>query len=244
MNTIIDILKASAWGIFLLILILVISFSAFIAYERSGNFYTNSKILEYKKTYEVINEPLKNLEVYMADMVWTDGWSAYGDKTVNFLTEIIRKRIKENCQHASCYAFYFSTPQSQYDVESYREKLERLIDDKQTSDANNIIIFSLFMAFLTILVSVYLLVALLKFKKLTARGVSVLVILVTPFLIITFGFMTAYVGDYMELVIEQSIINSILLSLASIFVIYPPVIFLCKKSGLNLYNIISLEGFK
>lgn len=237
-----DTLKASIWGVLLLVLVIFVSTAAFVAFDKTGQFYTSSKITEYKKTNAVINEALKDLEQYMSENEYKEHWSAYRDKTVTVIEDFIKKGIDENC-HTDCHVLYFSTPTNSYEVENFRSKLERLIDNKETSDANKIVAFTFVMSLLTILFSIYLITALFRYKKLTANGLAVLVLLNAPFLLTSACFATVVAGEYMEFKIKDGAFYTIAACVAYLFIIFPPVILISKKRGYNIIKIIKLDGY-
>ena len=242
MNTLNDILKASIWGVLLLVLLACISGATTIAVVNiTDRFYTSSKVAEYKKTNTVIKKALVDLEQYLIENEYKKDWSAYRDETVTVITDFIKKGIDENCP-TDCYVLYFSTPKDTYEVSNYRDKLKRLIDDKNISDANKIVAFSFVMSLLTILFSMYLIVALFRYKKLTAKGLTVLVLLISPFLLASACFMTTMVGDYMEFKIEDGAVFTIFGCAVYLFIVFPPVIFISKKRGYSISKIIKLDG--
>ena len=137
MSAIKDTLKASIWGVLLLTLLITASTATFLAYGKTNDFYTSSKLTEYKKTNTVINEALRDLEQYMKESESKADFYAYSDKTVTVIKDFIKKGIDENCP-TNCFVLYFSTPKDSYEVREFRSKLERLIDNKETSEANKI----------------------------------------------------------------------------------------------------------
>ena len=241
MGAIKDILKAGIWGVLLLVLVILISVATFVAFDKTDKFYTSTKLTEYKKTNTVINEALRDLEQYMSENEYKEHWSAYSDKTVTVIKDFIKKGIDENCP-TDCYVLSFYTPKDSYEVREFRSKLERLIDNKETSEANKIVAFTFVMSLLTILFSIYLLIALFRYKKLTANGLTILVLLISPFLIASVCFAIARVGEFMEFKIEEGGIYTIAACVAYIFIIFPPVILISKKRGYSISKIIKLDG--
>ena len=242
MGAIKDIVKASIWGLLLLILLISASTATFLAYSKTNDFYTSSKLTEYKKTNTVINEALRDLEQYMKESESKADFYAYSDKTVTVIKDFIKKGIDENC-HTDCYVLYFSTPTRSYEVENFRSKLERLIDNKETSDANKIVAFTFVMSLLTILFSIYLLIALFRYKKLTANGLTILVLLISPFLLASACFALARAGEYMEFEIEDGGFYTIAACAAYLLIIFPPEILIAKKRGYSISKIIKLDGY-
>jgi len=60
----------------------------------------------------------------------------------------------------------------------------------------------------------------------------------------TSGLMTSNVDEYMQFDISQKVFEIIIISIASCFVIYPPVIYISRKKGLNLIKIIRLKDYQ
>ena len=242
MGAIKDILKASIWGALLLSLLISACLAAFVAFNKTDQFYTSSKIAEYKKTNAEINKALRDLEQYMKEGESKAYLYAYSDKTATAIEDFIRKGIDENCP-TNCFVLYFSTPKNSYEVENFRSKLERLIDNKETSEANKIVAFTFVMSLLMLLFSIYLLIAFFRYKKLTANGLTILVLLISPFLLASACFSVANVGEYMEFKIDQGAVYTIVCCVAYIFIIFPPVILISKKRGYSISKIIKLDGY-
>ena len=242
MSALKDILKASVWGALLLSLIITASAAVFVAFDKTGNFYTTNKITDYKKTNAVINEALRDLEQYISENESKVDWYADSDEAVTAMNQFIEKGINDNC-HTNCNELYYSSPVRSYEVRDFRNKLERLLDNQKTNDANKIVAFTLVMSLLTTLFAIYLLIALFSYKKLTANGLTILVLLISPFLLASASLAVARVGDYMEFKIESAGVYTITTCVAYIFIIFPPVILISRKRGYSISKIIKLDGY-
>lgn len=242
MSAIKDTLKASIWGVLLLTLLITAGTAAMLAYDKTNNFYTPTKINEYKKTRDAINNVLIDLEQYMVKKEVKYDWYANSDEYVIEQTNLIKTRIEENC-HTSCWNIYFSLPTRSYEVNNFSSKLESLTNNKETSGANYIEAFLLAMSIFTILLSIYLLVGLLRYKKLTANGLTVLVLLTSPFLVTSACFSLAYVNEYMSFDISGGSFYTIVACIVYIFILFPPVILISKKRRYSISKIIKLDGY-
>jgi multisubunit Na+/H+ antiporter MnhB subunit len=242
MSAIKDTLKASIWGVLLLTLLITASTAAMFAYDKTINFYTPTKINEYKKTRDAINNVLIDLEQYMVEKEVKYDWYANSDEYVIEQTNLIKTRIEENC-HTSCWNIYFSLPTRSYEVNKFSSKLESLTNNEETSGANKIVAFTFFMSLLTILFSIYLLVGLFRYKKLKANGLTILVLLISPFLVSSACFAVAHANEYMAFDISEGGVNTIVACIAYIFIIFPPVILISKKNGYSISKIIKLDGY-
>lgn len=242
MSAIKDTLKASVWGVLLLTLLITACTAAMFAYDRTNNFYTPTKINEYKKTKDAINNVLIDLEKYMVEKEVKYNWFANSDEYVIEQTNLIQTRIEENC-HIICWDISFSFPTRSYEVNKYFSKLESLTNNEKISGANYIEAFLLAMSIFTILLSIYLLVGLLRYKKLTAYGLTILVLLTSPFLVTSASLALAYVNEYMSFDISGGSFYTIVACIVYIFILFPPVILISKKRGYSISKIIKLDGY-
>lgn len=242
MNAIKDTLKASIWGVLLLTLLITATTAAMFAYDKSNNFYTQTKINEYKKTRDAIDNVLIDLKQYMVEKEVKYDWYANSDEYVIEQTNLIKTRIEENC-HTSCWNIYFSLPTRSYEVNAFSRKLDSLTNNEETNGANYIVAFTLAMSIFTILLSIYLLVGLLRYKKMTANGLTVLVLFISPFLVSSACFSIAHANEYMVFDISEGGFYTIIACIAYIFIIFPPVILISKKRGYSISKIIKLDGY-
>ena len=134
-------------------------------------------------------------------------------------------------------------------IREIRRNLETLADSDQTNYANKIFVLSVSMGLITILLTLYLFTALLRYKKLTATGLTILILLIIPLLLITVLFMSAHVNDSMTSIesiglglrSEEDFQELIIFSLIYCFIVYPPVILISKNKGYSLGEIFKLK---
>jgi len=235
-------IKAGFWGMLILIMFLTAATASLFTYIRTSDFYSESMVDEYKKTLDATSVLLSDLELYINQKSFQENyWSAHNDDFVNKTTEEIKVRIKENCPNCN---LSFFTPSILWDVTDFKDTLERKADKEKIFYANAYNLFLLAMSLLTLTLSIYLLSALLKYKKLTAIGIFIIMLLVLPVLISSFALMIGNINNYMHLDYEGLQISFVLASVVYMFVVYPVVFTVSKSKNFNILTALKLNGYR
>ena len=234
-----EILKAGAWGLLLLIMLITIVTASYFAYARVTGFYTDSLILEYKNTLNSTEVLLNDFNEYVWKKSYDKNWTGYGDSVAqNYINEIENK-ISTHCPNCN---INILMPKNGFDVALIRLDLEIKSNVKYTTRGNTYNAFLLAMAILSFAICTYIIIALTKFRKLTATGLSTLVLLCVPFLLASTVLMVVH-SDF-SFDIGQNSIYILFGSLAYLFIVYPIIFSISKNKNYSLSNIIKLTGYK
>ena len=234
-----DIAKGFSWGLSILTLIIILLIAVVNIFNNAETFNTSKNIEQYKLATEVLIPKVKSIQEHYEQFSNVKGYYKYQDLKLKAMEEDVRTTLDKVC--AECYRIKLFYPSSTLDVSNYISKLEQYADKEKLKNVNSIVIFNIFFSFITILISIYLFYAFIKYKKVKAAGIATLVFLTLPILTATFSLMTVGIGEYLEMNLSKNEINIpfvILSSIFYIFVIYPIIFILSKKNKINITNLI------
>jgi ABC-type maltose transport system permease subunit len=240
MQMIKDVFKASLWGFSLLILIMLIIFSVVYSSNLFSNFYTEKNITEYKKTYEVI----LNLSNQSKGLSPNRSPAQFHDEV-----EKIRKAYLDNClncRNFNQYSFEISDPSFAIKIQLDRfiEEVAKFTKKENVDYSNNILIFTIASSVLNIIVCVYLIIGLSKYKILGATGLIALFIIFTPLILTCTSIVTSYDFWNKDIKLESNQFMIIIFSIAYAFIVYPPTIIINRNKGFSLKKILFLQYFR
>ena len=238
MKTFKEIAKASLWGMLLLLLLLALIASSVLLADRVGSYYTSKDAIAYKKTHDALETPLAELDDYIQNKRFDIHWNAYADTKVLAYKEFIDIQIQDTCPKCR---LYFSLPTDGLSNLEFKTKLESLSTENGINSANSITLASIVSSVICFLLTVYLIVGTFKYRTMGANGLSLLVLLVAPFLIASLGVASLRLGNYMEPKILDGWSFAIVGCIVYLFLAFPPIVYVSRIKGYKVLNILRLK---
>ena len=233
-----DIFKGIGWGLLLLVTLIMGGMSLTMMYLNTAERISSSSLAASQRLEGKLGEELYYLNRYISESSRDPRWSAYEDRIVINSSDTIKKTV-DDCKE--CEHLYFYSILNTSDISELKEYLSRNADSERVSEYNTIRAVGLFCAFVTTLMSAYLIAALSKYKTLRFSGLAILTILAAPVCVILFDLTTMHPNyKYWTFEIAGDGLP-IVFSILAMFVLYPPAIITARKAGINLLDLLKLK---
>jgi len=236
MSTFYTTLKSMAWGLCILVLLILTILSATGIVEDFGRRIPSDTHEKVAALYQVVRPKLIKLE----DAYYSNQSSTIIREQKNRLPIEIREDIKSICENCQLKSFF---PSSGYEVIAFSSYLETRMKKDRTEDNNITYTIAGISSLLEAILCIYLITGLVKFRN-NAKYASILMLAGIPIVLSLLAGSNLYMDEtwfYSKLGRDEQNIYYLFFSVIYVFVGYPAIYAVAKKWHIGLKNVLSLK---